>query len=213
MITLSDYLNETEFASNKLIEAVWDDFNNAEHLKKEIQIETQIVHDEYTRALELQVYAEDSDDIMAGVGRYWENYFGADKNVYRKNEKLIALTKSLASRKISLTTLCGNLLEHAKKGLSIIYGHPNNWPTGKMIGTQGLSKIIIETRNQSIHIDEAIKNGGFKKVDIAETFIKLAKEVDILFFEYLKRDMSFEIIKYLDWTTFTNYKCDMLTIV
>jgi hypothetical protein len=30
------------------------------------------------------MYAEDPDDVMAGVGLYWENYFGADKEVYHK---------------------------------------------------------------------------------------------------------------------------------
>jgi hypothetical protein len=212
MTTITDYLKETEFASSKIIEAIWDDFNRVEELEVEIKKESQIVDGEYNRAIAMQMYAEDPDDVMAGVGRYWENYFGADKEVYHKNEKLRDLTNLLAARELSLTTLCGNLLEHAKKGISLIYGHQNSWPSGKMIGTQTLSKIILEARNQSTHIDEAIKKGGYKKPDVKVCFNKLKQEVDPVFTDYLTTDMSFELIKALNWKSYDDYKNDIETI-
>lgn len=212
MITITDYLNETEFASSKIIEAIWDDFNRVEKLKKEIEQESNIVKQEYNRAIAMQMYAEDPDDVMAGVGRYWDNYFGADKEVYYKNEKVVDLTKLLAARELSLTTLCGNLLEHAKKGISLIYGNPKSWPPGRSIGTQVLSKVILESRNQSTHVDEAIANGSYKKADVTTCFKTLEIEIDKVFSDYLKRDMSLEIIKCLDWTTHEKYKADIETI-
>lgn len=212
MTTITDYLNETEFASKKIIEAIWDDFNRADELKKEIEQESNIVQQEYNRAIAMQMYAEDPDDVMAGVGRYWDNYFGADKDVYHKNEKLVDLTKLLTARELSLTTLCGNLLEHAKKGISLIYGNPKSWPSGRSIGSQAISKVILESRNQSTHIDEAIATGNYKKADVTICFQTLETEIDKVFADYLKRDMSFEIIKSLGWTTYENYKADIETI-
>lgn len=212
MTTITDYINETEFASRKIIEAIWDDFNRADKLKKEIEQESKIVQQEYDRAIAMQIYAEDPDDVMAGVGRYWENYFGADKNVYHKNEKLVDLTKLLAARELSLTTLCGNLLEHAKKGISLIYGNPKNWPNGRSVGSQALCKVILESRNQSTHVDEAIATSTYKKPDVTNCFKTLEAEIDKVFADYLKRDMSFEIIKSLGWTTFEKYKADIEAI-
>ena len=212
MITITDYLNETEFASRKIIEAIWDDFNRADQLRKEIEQDSKFVQEEYNRAIAMQIYAEDPDDVMAGVGKYWDNYFGADKNVYHENEKLVDLTKLLASRELSLTTLCGNLLEHAKKGISLIYGHPNSWPTGRNVGSQALSKVILESRNQSTHVDEAIATGNYKKADVTTCFRTLDTEINNVFSDFLKRDMSFEILKYLDWTSYENYKADIETI-
>jgi hypothetical protein len=212
MTTITDYLNETEFASRKIIEAIWDDFNRADELKKEIEKESNIVQKEYNRAIAMQIYAEDPDDVMAGVGRYWDIYFGADKDVYHKNEKLVDLTKLLTARELSLTTLCGNLLEHAKKGISLIYGNPKSWPTGRSIGSQAISKVVFESRNQSTHIDEAIATGKYKKPDVTICFKTLENEIDKVFSDYLKRDMSFEIIKCLGWTTYRNYKADIETI-
>lgn len=212
MTTITDYLNETEFASRKIIEAIWDDFNRADQLRREIEQESKIVQQEYNRAIAMQIYAEDPDDVMAGVGRYWDNYFGADKNVYHKNEKFVDLTKLLAARELSLTTLCGNLLEHAKKGISIIYRNPKSWPTGRFVGSQPLSKVILESRNQSVHIDEAIACGNYKKADVTTCFKTLEADIDKVFADFLVRDMSFEIVKCLDWTTYEKYKADIETI-
>lgn len=212
MKTIEDYLKETEFASTKILESIWDDFNRSEELRNEIQQKSAIVQMEYDRSLAMQMYAEDPDDVMLGVGRYWANYFGADKEVYHKNEDLTDLTKLLAAREFSLNTLCGNLLEHAKKGLSIIYGNPKEWPSGKKIGSQDLSKVISASRNQSIHIEEAIKDGKFKNPEISACFETLRDEINPVFGDYLNRDLSFEILRELDWKTFGNYKADLLTI-
>jgi hypothetical protein len=212
MTTIEDYLKETEFASTKTIESVWDDFKRSDELRNEIQQKSAIVEDEYNRSLAMQMYAEDPDDVMLGVGRYWANYFEADKEVYHKNKDLTDLTKSLAAREFSLNMLCGNLLENAKKGLSIIYGNPKDWPPGKKIGSQDLSKVILLSRNQSIHIEEAVKDGKFKNPEIQVCFEKLRDEVNPVFGDYLIRDLSLEIVTELGWKTFGNFEADLLTI-
>lgn len=213
MKIIKDYLKETKFASSKILEAIWDDINNIEVLKKQIKEESKIVEQEYNRAQAVQQFAEDPDDVMLGVGMYWENYFGPDKEVYQKNEKLQDLTKRLAAREFSLNVLSGNILEHAKKGISLIYGNPKNWPCGRSIGTQCLSSVILESRNQSTHFDEAIKNGKFQKAAVENCFKTLVSDFKGDFSDYLKRDMAFDILKLLDWTNYENYEKDMLTII
>ena len=208
-MTFSEYINEIEFASSKILEAIWADNERAEKLKVEIEQEAKIVEQEYQRALDLQKYAENPDDIMLGVGMYWDNYFGKDKEAYHKNEKLKDLQQRLITQEFSIISLCGNLLEHAKKGLSIVYGNPKNWPCGRKIGTQCLSEIIIQSRNQSTHVDEAIRKGKFKNGKIADCFKLLTNEIDGVFVDYDKRDMAFEIIKTLGWTDFKSFKSDL----
>jgi hypothetical protein len=102
MNTIDDYLSETEFASSKIIESIWDDVNRVEELKKDIGKESSVVQSEYNSAIAMQMYAEDPDDVMAGVGRYWDNYFGADKELYHKNDNLTQVTTMLAARELSL---------------------------------------------------------------------------------------------------------------
>lgn len=208
-MTLSDYITEIEFAASKILEAIWTDNERAEKLKSEIEKEAKIVKNEYQRAIALQNYAEDPDDVMLGVGMYWDNYFGKDKEVYHKNEKLKDLQQRLTTQEFSIISLCGNLLEHAKKGLSIVYGNPKNWPCGRKIESQCLGEIIFQSRNQSAHIDEAIKKGKFQNGKIDGCFNLLEKEVDGIFSDYTKRDMAFEIIKTLNWTDFKSFKSDL----
>ena len=197
MNSITDYINEIEFASTKIIEAIWGDNERAIQLKKEIEAEAKIVEDEYKRAIAIQTYAEESDDVMLGVGIYWDNYFGKDKEVHHKKEKLTELSQRLIIREFSIISLCGSLLEFAKKGLSIVYGDPKSWPCGRKIGTQCLSEIILQARNQSAHIDEVIKSGKFKNPKIDTCFNSLEKEVNGVFEDYIKRDLGFEIIKML----------------
>ncbi len=45
----------------------------------------------YQAAFGLQSYAEDPDDVMMGVGRYWENYFGDDKTLYHMSAGEVTL--------------------------------------------------------------------------------------------------------------------------
>ena len=208
-MTLLDYITEIEFAASKVLEAIWTDNERAEKLKTEIEKEAQIVENEYKGAIALQNYAEDPDDVMLSVGMYWDNYFGKDKEVYHKNEKLKDLQQRLTTQEFSIISLCGNLLEHAKKGLSIVYGNPKNWPCGRKIGTQCLSEIIIQSRNQSAHIDEAIKNRKFQNSKIDDSFKLLEKDIDGIFSDYNKRDMAFEIIKILNWRDFKSFKSDL----
>jgi hypothetical protein len=212
-MTLTDYLNEIEFASTKILEAIWNDNHQAEQLKSEIEKEAKIVEEEYQRSVAMQQYAEDPDDVMLGVGRYWDNYFGSDKDLYHKNDKLQNLQKRLTSHEFSIISLCGNLLEHAKKGLSIVYGNPNNWPCGRNIGSQCLSIIILQSRNQSTHYEEAIRNGKFKNNNIDNCFYKLEQEIDNTFSDYISRDMAFDIVKALEWKDFNSFKTDLETIV
>lgn len=211
-MTIDNYANEMEFASSSLMNSIWDSFNRAEQLKKEIEKESARVQQEYNRALAMQHYAEDPDDVMLGVGRYWENYFGADKELYHKNNEFVDLTQLLAARELSIATLSGNLLEHVKKGLSLIYGNPRNWPTGRMVGSQALSKIVLEARNQSAHYDEAKRRGGFSKPDVGNCFMLLQQEFDPVFADYINRDMSFDVIKVLGWTSYQNFKADLVSL-
>lgn len=210
-MTIEQYLKETEHASQSLIDSIWMDFNRAEELKQEIQKETEIVQNEYNHAIAMQMYAEDPDDVMLGVGRYWENYFGADKNLYHENQKLTELTSLLAAREHSFTILSASLLESAKRGLSLVYSKPVNWPKGRNIGNQPLSNVILQARSQSAHIDEAIRDGNYQNPRITDCFTNL-QAVNPVFADFTTRDMSFEIIKELGWKDLKSFQKDLLNI-
>ena len=74
-----------------------------------------------------------------------------------------------------------------------------------------LSTVILQARNQSTHYEEAIGAGTFRNPAINNCFLTLKSEQDEIFDEYSRRDMSHEVLKMLDWTSYENYERDMLS--
>lgn len=212
MVTIQDYLADTEYTANGLLSLIWADHKKIEELQLKIKALDAEVQREYNSSLLMQMQAEDPDDVMAGVGRYWENYFGKDKELFHSNEQLNKYTSLITVHELSIQQLSGSLLEHAKRGLSVIYGAPRLWPSGRMIGSQPISKIILEGRNQSAHVDEAIRNGRFGKADVAVCFNTLAAEIDPVFGDFLRRDMSFDLVRTFGWTEYAKYHADIASI-
>lgn len=114
-MTLTDYLNEMEYAVTRTIESLWHEHNEAKRLR--------------------QQNAEDADDLMFGVGIHWDTYFGEDKEQYHKSKDLDALKTHLATTEFSFLSLTGTLLQYAQQGLSASFGKPINWPNGRLAGS------------------------------------------------------------------------------
>lgn len=209
MLTIEDYLKDSEYAARCILDAIWNDQKRIDQLIAHIKDLNTVVTSEYSSALLMQMYAEDPDDVMAGVGRYWENYFEADKEKFHKNKELVDATTLLTTHELSIQQLSGSLLEHAKRGLAAAYGSPKGWPSGRMVGSQGIETIIMPARNQSAHIDEAIKTGAYKNPEITNCFKKLEAEVDPVFGNFTKKDMSFDLVRVFGWTEYGKYYTDI----
>ena len=153
-MTLTEYLDEIEYAATQVIASLWHDHKGAEALKIEIEVLKRTTEENYSRAVFMQHNAEDHDDLMQGVGMHWYTYFGADKEQHYKSLDLKLMMDRLATREFSFASLAGTLLQFAKQGLSVIYGSPTNWPPGKAIGSQPLKTVILQARNQSEHWEE-----------------------------------------------------------
>lgn len=206
-MTLADYLIEMEYAVTRVIESLWHEHNEAEKLKEEIARLQRVAADNYERAQFIQQNAEDADDLMLGVGMYWDTYFGEDKQQHYKSKDFIELETRLASREFSFSSLAGTLLQYAKQGLSAAFGKPVNWPAGRLVGSQNLKTIILESRNQSGHWEE-----GNPKAKVEQCFDTLAAEIGPEFALYRTSNLAFEIVSLLGWRTYTDFKNDLLSM-
>jgi len=206
-MTLTDYLTEIEYAATQVIASLWHERHEADVLRDQIEALRNVAEENYSRAEFIQQYAEDADDMMLGVGIYWETYFGEDKDQHYKSEDLKALENRLATREFSFASLAGTLLQFAKQGLSAIYGSPTNWPPGKAIGSQPLKTVILQARNQSEHWEE-----GDPRPPIETCFQLLETEKGAEFGQYKTKNLAFEVVSLLGWQTFEEFKNDMLTM-
>ncbi len=206
-MTLADYLNEMEYAVNRVTESLWHEHEEAERLRKEIEELQKAAADNYQRAQFIQQNAEDADDLILGVGIHWDTYFGEDKEQYYKSKDLAALEASLASREFSFSALAGTLLQYAKQGLSASSGKPVNWPKGRLVGSPDLKTIILESRNQSEHWEEG---NPFPKIE--QCFKTLAAEKGPQFSHYKSKNWIFEVVFMLGWRSYADFKNDLLSM-
>lgn len=206
-MTLTEYLNEMEYAVTRVIESLWHERDEAARLRMKIDELRKVAADNYARAQFIQQNAEDTDDLMIGVGIHWDTYFGEDKEQYYKSKDLDVLEERLAAREFSYSSLAGTLLQYAKQGLSASFGKPANWPNGRLVSSQDLKTIILESRNQSEHWEEG---NPFPKVE--QCFNTLAAEKGPEFAQYKTKNLAFEIVSMLGWRSYADFKNDLLSM-
>lgn len=206
-MNLCDYLNEMEYAASGVVELLWHEHSEGEVLRAQIEKLQRVVGENYERAYFIQQNAEDADDLMLGVGMHWDTYFDEDKDRHYKSKDLTTLEASLTLREFSFSALAGTLLQYAKQGLSASFGTPENWPQGRLIGTQNLKTIILEARNQSEHWEE-----GNPKPRVQKCFDTLAVEKTSDFAEYRTKNLAFKVVSLLEWRSYAEFKADLLSM-
>lgn len=202
----TNYLQEIEFAAKNVLTTIWAERRNLDDLKAEVSKMGVGVSYEYQRAMALQE-SDDPDNAMMGVGLYWNNYFGADKEMYHKNEASIDLANRIVIHEFSTASRSGNILQYAKQGISIVHGNPSNCSDGRLIGTQPLKTVIWQSRNQALHWEE----GNFRP-PVQQCFQQLAAEFDAKFNDYTQRSMAFDIVELLGWKDYSAFESDLLSL-
>lgn len=148
------------------------------------------------------------DDPMLATAIHWDTYFGVDKERYYKDAELRSLTDSLAAKELSTSALAGSLLQYAKQGISLQYGRQKTGcPAGRNIGSQAISEIIWQARNQALHWED----GSFSQ-SVQDCFLKLAAEVDPIFAGYTGRCFAFDVVGLLGWRSFADLERDLLLL-
>lgn len=206
LMTMRDYLSETSHAVATLLKAVWKEQDAVDRLSAKRESLLGRVQSEYRAVDQIAAGAEDNDDVMLATGRHWQNYFGPDKQQHDMGKEVSALEAQVEVHRFSVSSLAGALLQIAKQGLSMM--HQGRPPTGnRYIGSQPLSEVVWESRNQAIHWEE-----GHLKPNVHTCFQALRADFGQQFANYLHESMAFEIIKVLGWKTEADFERDMLSM-
>lgn len=203
-MTLVEYLDATEYAARSLLQAIWHEHAEIDALSARVATLERQVQVEYMRAQSIIDHAEDTDDVMLGVGRHWENYFGPDRERHGQQQELEGLRAAREARASALGALAGNLLQVAKQGLSTAFGEEANWPYGRALGSQTLKAVIRGARNQTIHWEE-----GQCRPETERVFKGLAQNYGAPFGDYNTANLAMPVITLLGWRTYDDYVADM----
>lgn len=203
-MTLAEYLGATEYAARSLLDAIWHEQAEIDALSARVASLEWQVHAEYAMARAIIDDAETPDDVMLGVGRNFENYFGPDRERRDQQQELEALREARQARASALGALAGNLLQVAKQGLSTAFGEEANWPDGRAVGSQTLKAVIRGARNQTIHWEE-----GRCHPATVQVFQGLAQDYSAPFADYNATNLAMPVITLLGWRTYDDYVADM----
>ena len=208
VVDLNQYLSETEYAAQQILAAIWHEYDAIVALAERVTVLEAQVAAEYRNASVIMNDAETPDDVMLGVGRHWENYFGPDRERSALSDQLAALQSAREAREFALGTLAGSLLQIAAQGLSVAFGSHANWPPGRVVGTQSLSDVIKGARNQATHWEE----GNFRPAT-EQVFSQLTQDFGADFSNYRSKNLAMLVIGQIGWISYDAYLTDMKALV
>jgi hypothetical protein len=220
-MTMAGYLGEVRHAMEGLLPLIWQEQDTlsgiegqfAERKAELARLELQ-VREEYANVAWLEAYGEDFDDDGLATLRYWDNYFGPDKERHHLAQQIPglqaaveSLQASVEAHRFSVDALAAAVIQVAKQGMALVHGGKPA-PAGRTIGSsQQLSEVIWQARNQALHWEEQ----SFRQA-VTDCFTTPASEVDQVFGDYRTRNMALDVIKMLGWRAFEDFEGDLLSL-
>ena len=202
---MASYLQEIRHGCVTLFPAIWAEWEAVEALKGRIASLTAETEDGYSRAQFLHP-SEDPDDYMMGVGMYWDNYFGPDKERHHAVADLPNLEQTRDVRSFACAALAGCVLQFAKQGISLVHGDLQGCPPGRQIHGVDMKSVIWQGRNQSMHWDDP----QFRP-PVRACFDTL-KVLEPSLGDYLARNVAFDVVRVLNWHEYAAFESDMMTL-
>lgn len=200
---MHQYIQDTEYATNGLVELICRDTGTLRELQ-----------DEQRNALE----KEATFDLlflqrqMHPSANYWHGQLVEAQKERSEIEKQIAyLEAQTLDLKQSLAALSGALLQIAKQGISSVKGRPDNCRSGRLVHGQELRWIIWAARNQALHFEEP------KKVDDRTVAVLEGMKNDngqsVLPGARDGNSLAFDVVNLLGWNSYAQYQSDMVELL
>ncbi|MFD2543777.1 hypothetical protein ACFSSB_15730 [Lacinutrix gracilariae] len=156
-----NYLNDTEYASKTLFDALKSEFHRLENLKAELlSKKDRLKHLQWDFSTYDQI--EDYNELQLQHKFVTMAKFAQDANIPKLEQDISDLKTSIINKELSYQAIGMSILQIAKQGISKVYGNPAHCPDGRILTTQSLKNVIWQARNQSIHHEEGNYNNNVK---------------------------------------------------
>ncbi|MBZ9673793.1 hypothetical protein [Mesorhizobium sp. ES1-3] len=204
-MNMQAYLHEIEHAVTGSLTVVWAEHERLRPMMEQLDALRKHTEAEYARAQALIDDPLFDDDEGLGTFTYWDTYFGVDKRLHEVSVDAQELKQHIDAHTFSIAAMSGAILQFAKQGLSIVHGALDNCPAGRQIGSQTLSTIVFQARNQSIHWEE----GALRK-PVVDCFNALTNDFDHKFSAFTVQSLAFQVIALLGWKSYQAFHEDMM---
>jgi len=199
---MKHYVTQTEHASRSLVGLI---------SVEQLALSRAIVNLKKATAkfkVDYQVFT--ANEFHSAANYYYAQMVQAHKIKAEAGEAISEITAEIDAKSASISALSGALLQIAKQGISLIYTHPGSAPQGDDLSGISIKEIIWEGRNQTMHYENP-KRISNHVVDLFER-IDAVRNDGIVWDPKNKINYAFEIITFLGWFEWEQYKQHMCSI-
>ncbi|MDB5308803.1 MAG: hypothetical protein JWO38_3005 [Gemmataceae bacterium] len=137
----------------------------------------------------------------------WVDLDGFDTAAKRFGSEAEETRRLLDTLKATYEVIAGAILQIGKQGLSLAYGPLTNCPPGRAVGSQPLSTVIWQARNQAMHYDEP----PYRNPVIA-CFGSLEADFGTQF-RLGPYSLAARVVGLLRWDEYATYEADMASLL
>jgi hypothetical protein len=206
---MNQYLTDTKFAAQSLIDTIHHEENQLSELTEQFD-KLKKVFDHFFWDYSTADLHEDFNELQVQHKYIQMAKFVEKKDLKGKKAELDILSKSILAKKDSMNSLSMGLLQIAKQGISTVHGYPSQCPSGRNIDSETLKNVIWQGRNQSIHCEEGNPNQKIKDC-FSNLTNDFGSEFDLTV-DYTANKAR-KIIGLLNWVTYDNYENDMILLI
>jgi hypothetical protein len=203
---MAEYLAETASAIDFLTDGISRIRDELEQAARNVAVTSGSGQGLPPGLVAMSFLADDEDEAWISLPpSSFATYFGP-LGMEIHNDMVSAVLASQVGRRLSLGALSGALLQVAKQGISLVHGNKKpKPPRGESVGSQKLSDVVWEARNQSMHLEDDDRKRG-----VRECFEALAKDFEKPeLLDYSKRNLAFEVVSLLGWREAARVKSDL----
>ncbi|MGO0258244.1 hypothetical protein ACTL7R_01925 [Priestia aryabhattai] len=201
VIMIHPYIEQTHYAASSLIALIRKEEMELQNLKALHDKKAKYHRNLYDDFRRKEFDPEDHFNEYQMMHSFVKQATFFQEEIEPVQKQIRDLEISMHTRKESIRTLSGALLQLAKQGISISYGNIKDCPEGRLIYNEALKNIIWQGRNQSMHYEE----GNFKA-----PLVRCFNNIGI---ELKAENSAKEVIDLLGWIDYQSYKSDMCLLL
>ncbi|WP_406682713.1 hypothetical protein N1F78_08420 [Seonamhaeicola sp. MEBiC1930] len=206
---MTNYLNDTEYATKTLFDALRSEFNRLENLKAELLAKKdRLKHLQFDFTTYDQM--EDYNELQLQHKFITMAKFAQDANIPKLEKDIADTEQSIANKELSYQAIGMSILQIAKQGISKVHGSLAHCPNGRTLITQSLKNVIWQSRNQSIHHEDGNYHNNVKNcfIDLQNDF---GNDFDLN--ANPTANLSTKVIdQILNWQSYEDYYNDMMLL-
>ncbi|GAB7193476.1 hypothetical protein NUM3379_41860 [Kineococcus sp. NUM-3379] len=207
--SMPDYLQGCHAALTTLLHLLGQERRELDIAQERLARLTAEVLGEYDTGQDLDLAAEDPDEVMRAATRHTEGYWPAGAHTDEVRRHMARARVDVAAHREAAAAAAGAVLQIAEQGLLLVHGSKEH-ATG--LGRQvcrglPLTTVVLAARDQAVQ-----RAGDDERRDVSACFATLADAVDPSFAEHRHQRMSTAVLRLLGWESTGDVEEDLRSV-